>query len=135
MTDSLQINPSAPAAGARDEVSLRVLLAFIANIEVSQRQLVGERGVSLAGPNFALKALIEKDFVKVGSFRKPDSRLLHPHILTPMGIAEKTCFAAQFLGRKLVKYGLLRREIETLKSDLGPFDKSEKDSCDTGLTR
>ena len=108
--------------GARDELRLRVLRALEANPELSQRQLAAKLGVSLGGVNYALKALMERGFVKVENFRKSGSKVAYLYLLTPKGVVEKTSLAAAFLGRKLVEYELLKQEIDALKGEVGSGD-------------
>ena len=105
--------------GGRDELRLRVLRALEANPELSQRQLAAELGVSLGGVNYALKALVERGFVKADNFRKSGNKVAYLYVLTPQGVAEKASLAAAFLGRKLEEYEVLRREIEALKGEVG----------------
>ena len=108
--------------GARDELRLKVLRALEANPELSQRQLAAELGVSLGGVNYALKALIERGFVKANNFRKSGRKAAYLYVLTPKGVVEKTSLAAAFLGRKLAEYEALKQEIEALKGELGSDD-------------
>jgi MarR family transcriptional regulator, temperature-dependent positive regulator of motility len=115
----------ATVAGARDELRLRVLRALEANPELSQRQLAAELGVSLGGVNYALKALMERGFVKADNFRKSGRKVAYLYVLTPKGVAEKTSLAAAFLVRKLEEYEVLKQEIEALKGEVGSED-SEK---------
>ena len=110
---------AALSTGARDELRLRVLCVLQANPELSQRQLAAELGVSLGGVNYALKALIERGFVKAGNFRKSGNKVAYLYVLTPQGVAEKASLATAFLGRKLEEYEVLRQEIETLKGEVG----------------
>ena len=123
MNDLLQTGGSGLNKGARDELRLRVLRALETNPELSQRQLAAELGVSLGGVNFALKALVERGFVKADNFRKSGSKVAYLYVLTPQGIAEKASLAAEFLGRKLVEFEVLRQEIEALK---GEVDSAER---------
>lgn len=118
MNDVLQNSDSAVTTGTRDELRLRVLRALEANPEFSQRQLAAELGVSLGGVNYALKALVERGFVKAGNFRKSGSKVGYLYVLTPKGIAEKTSLTTAFLGRKLEEYEVLRQEIEALKDEV-----------------
>ena len=111
--------------GARDELRLRVLRALEANPELSQRQLAAELGVSLGGVNYALKALMERGFVKADNFRKSGNKVAYLYVLTPKGVAEKASLATAFLGRKLEEYEVLRQEIEALKGEVGS-DESGK---------
>ena len=119
MNDVLENNDSSLNTGARDELRLRVLRALEANPELSQRQLAAELGVSLGGVNYALKALVERGFVKADNFRKSGSRVAYLYVLTPQGFAEKASLATAFLGQKLEEYEMLRQEIESLKGEVG----------------
>ena len=110
---------------AKAELRLRVLRALEANPELSQRQLAAELGVSLGGVNYALKALMERGFVKAGNFRKSGRKVAYLYLLTPKGVAEKASLATAFLGRKLEEYEVLRQEIEALKSEVGSGEPGE----------
>ena len=125
MNDLLENNDLSLNTGARDELRLRVLRALEANPELSQRQLAAELGVSLGGVNYALKALVERGFVKASNFRKSGNKVAYLYVLTPQGVAEKASLVTAFLGRKLEEYEVLRREIEALKGEagLGDLDK------------
>ena len=125
MDDALKNSHAALTTGARDDLRLRVLRALEANPELSQRQLAAELGVSLGGVNYALKALIERGFVKADNFRKSGTKVAYFYVLTPKGIAEKTLLATAFLGRKLEEYEVLRQEIEALRGEVGSGE-SEK---------
>ena len=111
-----------PETSARDELRLRGLRALEANPELSQRQLAAELGVSLGGVNYALKALVERGFVKADNFRKSGNKVAYLYVLTPRGVAEKASLATAFLGRKLEEYEVLRQEIEALKGEVGSSD-------------
>ena len=119
MNDSRKDASHALKVGARDELRLRVLRALEANPELSQRQLAAKLGVSLGGVNYALKALMERGFVKADNFRKSGNKVAYLYVLTPRGVAEKTSLATAFLGRKLEEYEVLRQEIEALKGEVG----------------
>ena len=125
MNDVLKNSDSALSTGVRDELRLRVLRALEANPELSQRQLAAELGVSLGGVNYALKALIERGFVKADNFRKSGTKVAYLYVLTPKGIAEKSALATAFLGRKLEEYEVLRQEIEALKGEVGSGDSGK----------
>ena len=125
MNDLLENNDLSLNTGARDELRLRVLRALAANPELSQRQLAAELGVSLGGVNYALKALVERGFVKADNFRKSGNKVAYLYVLTPQGVAEKASLATAFLGRKLEEYEVLRQEIEVLKGEVGS-DESGK---------
>ena len=127
MNDALNNSDSALNTGARDELRLRVLRALEANPELSQRQLAAELGVSLGGVNYALKALVERGFVKADNFRKSGSKTAYLYVLTSKGITEKASLATAFLGRKLSEYEVLRQEIEALKGEVGLVESAESD--------
>ena len=126
MNDVLENNDSSLNTGARDELRLRVLRALEANPELSQRQLASELGVSLGGVNYALKALVERGFVKAGNFRKSGNKVAYLYVLTPQGVAEKASLATAFLGRKLEEYEVLTQEIEALKGEVGSSEPGKE---------
>ena len=125
MNDVLENNDLSLNTGARDELRLRVLRALEANPELSQRQLAAELGVSLGGVNYALKALVERGFVKADNFRKSGNKVAYLYVLTPLGVAEKASLATAFLGRKLEEYEVLRLEIEVLKSEADSGERAK----------
>ena len=125
MKDVVEHSDTALSIGARDELRLKVLRALEANPELSQRQIAQELGVSLGGVNYALKALVERGFVKADNFRKSGTKVAYLYVLTPKGIAEKTSLATAFLGRKLEEYEILRQEIEALKGEVGSHDSGK----------
>ena len=122
MNDVTQNNAKRAETSARDELRLKVLRALEANPELSQRQLAAELGVSLGGVNYALKALMERGFVKADNFRKSGNKVAYLYVLTPRGVAEKASLATAFLGRKLAEYEVLKQEIEALKGEVGSGD-------------
>ena len=122
MKDVIQDSAQGAETGARDELRLRVLRALEANPELTQRQLAAELGVSLGGVNYALKALMERGFVKADNFRKSGNKVAYLYVLTPRGVAEKASLATAFLGRKLAEYEVLKQEIEALKGEVGSGD-------------
>lgn len=125
MNDSLKNDDSVLRPGVRDELRLRVLRALEANPELSQRQLAAALDVSLGGVNYALKALIERGFVKAGNFRKSGNKVAYLYVLTPQGVAEKASLASAFLSRKLEEYEVLKQEIEALKGEVGSGDSGK----------
>lgn len=126
MNDALENNAPSLSTGARDELRLRVLRALETNPELSQRQLAAELGVSLGGVNYALKALVERGFVKADNFRKSGNKVAYLYVLTPLGVAEKASLAGAFLGRKVEEYEVLRQEIEALKGEVGSGDSADR---------
>jgi EPS-associated MarR family transcriptional regulator len=127
MNDALENHDSSLNTGVRDELRLRVLRALESNPELSQRQLAAELGVSLGGVNYALKALVERGFVKADNFRKSGNKVAYLYVLTPQGVAEKASLAGAFLGKKLEEYEVLRQEIEALKGEVGSDESGKGD--------
>ena len=85
---------------------------------MSQREIARELGVSLGGVNYALKALIEREFIKAGNFGRSKNKVAYMYLLTPEGIAQKSMLAATFLRRKLEEYEALKQEINSLKQEV-----------------
>ena len=110
---------------ARQEVRLKVLRALEENPELSQRQLAAELGISLGGVNYAMKALVERGFVKVKNFSRSDSKIAYLYVLTPSGIAEKASVAAALLARKLKEYEVLMSEIDALQSEMAQRESAK----------
>lgn len=125
MNDAFENSDTALNTGARDELRLRVLRVLETNPELSQRQLAEQLGVSLGGVNYALRALVERGFVKAENFRKAGNKVAYFYVLTPQGVAEKAALAAAFLSRKVEEYDVLRQEIESLNSEVGSGDSAE----------
>ena len=103
---------------SRDELRLRILRLLEQHPEMSQREIARELGVSLGGVNYALKALIERGFVKAGNFGRSKNKVGYLYLLTPEGITQKSALAATFLSRKLEEYEVLKQEIKSLKREL-----------------
>lgn len=101
-----------------DELSVAILRELADEPRVSQRQLARATGVSLGRLNYALRALIDKGWVKAGNFRRNPDKLGYAYLLTPRGIDAKARLTRAFLGRKLEEYDRLRAEIEDLRQEL-----------------
>ena len=92
---------------------------------MSQREIARELGVSLGGVNYALKALIERGFVKAGNFGKSENKAAYLYLLTPAGLVQKSALAATFLSRKLEEFEALKQEIKSLKRELSEGQGAE----------
>ncbi len=103
---------------AAEELSVAILRRLGDTPEASQRELARETGVSLGKLNFALRALIEKGWVKVGNFSRSQDKLRYAYLLTPGGIEAKARLTRQFLARKMREYDRLRGEIECLQREI-----------------
>jgi EPS-associated MarR family transcriptional regulator len=112
-------NQSAPVSTTRDELRLRVMRLLEKHPEMSQRAIARELGVSLGGVNYALKALIDRRYVKAGNFVRSENKSAYVYILTPAGLAQKSVLATIFLSRKLEEFEILRQEIEALRLEVG----------------
>jgi len=77
----------------------------------SQRELASKTGISLGKLNYCLKALTEKGFVKIESFKKNPNKLNYIYVLTPKGIAEKTKLTVNYMKLKMKEYDELKEEI------------------------
>ncbi|MDO8771326.1 MAG: MarR family EPS-associated transcriptional regulator [Burkholderiaceae bacterium] len=102
----------------QEENHLKVLRLLEANPHMNQRDLADALGVSLGKTNYCLKALLDKGFIKMQSFRKSQRKLAYAYLLTPVGIAEKAGLAARFLERKVAEYEGLKVEIEALEFEV-----------------
>jgi EPS-associated MarR family transcriptional regulator len=87
------------------------------NPDLTQRELAKELGMSVGGLNYCLNALVEKGFVKMGSFQKSKNKFKYVYLLTPHGIAEKLALTSRFLKRKMEEHDALKLEIEALKRE------------------
>lgn len=71
--------------------------------------------MSLGKANYVLKALLQKGFLKVQSFRSNSNKRGYVYLLTPEGVAAKAELTRRFLARKVEEYDALRVEIERLR--------------------
>ncbi len=102
-----------------DEYRYKILKLLEKNPEMSQRELAKILGISLGKANYCLNALIEVGLIKVGNFRTSKNKLAYMYLLTPSGIEEKAKITLRFLTVKLNEYELLKKEISTLKREVG----------------
>ncbi len=86
--------------------------------DLTQREIAKLLGVSTSGLNYCLNALINKGWVKVHNFSESKHKFRYVYLITPMGISEKAALTGRFLLRKLTEYEEMRREIESLRSEL-----------------
>ena len=101
-----------------NEVVLRILRELKKSPEMTQRELSSRLGISLGKVNFLINAMIQRDFVKIESFKTSTNKNAYLYYLTPRGIEEKartTCF---FLKRKMKQYELLEEEIKQLQEEV-----------------
>lgn len=101
-----------------DELSITILRRLADSPAVNQRELAVHAGVSLGRLNYALRALVDKGWVKVGNFSRSEHKLGYAYLLTPRGIEAKARLTKRFLARKLREYDALRVEIERLQHEI-----------------
>lgn len=101
-----------------DELSITILRRLADTPDVNQRELARLAGVSLGRLNYALRALVDKGWVKVGNFSRSRHKLGYAYLLTPRGLDAKAKLTKAFLARKMGEYDALRDEIERLQREL-----------------
>jgi EPS-associated MarR family transcriptional regulator len=102
----------------QEENHLEVLRLLEANPHMNQRDLANALGVSLGKTNYCIKALLDKGFIKMQSFRRSPTKLAYAYLLTPAGVVRKAGLTVRFLERKVAEYENLTKEIQTLKSEV-----------------
>jgi EPS-associated MarR family transcriptional regulator len=100
------------------ESHLKILKHIEVNPRISQRQLAQELGVSVGKINYCMQALITKDLLKAGDFKRSSDKMAYLYLLTPAGIEEKTKLTASFLKPKIAEHEKITQEIEQLKRDM-----------------
>jgi len=101
------------------EIHYRVLNQLETDPHMTQRQLADALGISLGKTNYVLKALIDVGWLKLGNFRRSNSKMGYAYLLTPVGVVEKALITKRFLQRKRVEYERLALEIERLELEVG----------------
>jgi len=86
--------------------------------EYTQRQLSEALGVSLGKAHYLLKALLARGLVKAQNFQRSEHKWGYLYVLTPAGARRKVQLTRLFLNQKEHEYEQLRREIESLRSEL-----------------
>lgn len=117
-----------------NEVVLRILRELKKSPEMTQRELSSRLGISLGKVNFLINAMIQRDFVRIESFKTSTNKNAYLYYLTPRGIEEKartTCF---FLKRKMKECELLEEEIRQLRKEVQEIGMSS-DEQDKGANQ
>lgn len=102
----------------QEDARFRLLRLLEDNPELSQRELAAAVGLSVGGAHYALKALMEKGWVKLGNFTASTDKRRYAYVLTPKGLAARAKLTGRFLQRKLAEYAALEAEIEALRAQL-----------------
>lgn len=101
-----------------EDMRFRLLRLLQDNPELSQRDLARALGVSTGGTYYALRALIDKGFIKAGNFTASSDKRRYAYILTPRGLTEKAALTGRFLRRKLQEHEALLAEIRSLQAEV-----------------
>jgi len=100
------------------DTRFRLLRILEKDPEITQRVLAHKLGLSLGKTHYCLRALADKGWLKIDSFRQSRKKHRYLYQLTPSGIAEKTRITQRFLKRKIAEHRELTREIERLREDI-----------------
>ena len=87
------------------------------NSSLSQRRLANDLGFSLGKLNYCLKALKEKDLIKLKNFQENNNKLGYVYILTPTGISQKMQLTVNYMKLKMQEYDQLKKEYQKLKKN------------------
>jgi len=113
----------------QQQAHFRVLQILTEHPEINQRDLAQRLGVSLGKTNYLLNALIEKGWIKIGNFRRSESKLKKvAYLLTPAGIHHRIRLTQGYLARKEAEYEALKAEIAALRR------QAEASSPEEGVT-
>ena len=74
---------------------------------ISQRQMADSLGMSLGKVNYCLSALVEVGFVKLGNFKRSNTKMGYLYLLTPSGVKAKLEITKRFLKNKQLEYDKL----------------------------
>ena len=111
----------------QQQAHFRVLQILGEYPEINQRELAQRLGVSLGKTNYLLSALIEKGWIKIGNFRRSESKLKKvAYLLTPAGIRHRVRLTQGYLARKEAEYEALKAEIEALRQMQPQMDADER---------
>jgi EPS-associated MarR family transcriptional regulator len=106
----------------QENARLRVMRLLSDNPEISTRGVADAVEISNGAAYYVLRALVEKGFVKLGSFGDNPRKGQYAYLLTPKGIVEKSLLTHRFIKRKRVEFEALRAEIKALEEDSGTKD-------------
>ncbi len=101
-----------------DGLSYQLLRLLSNRPAISQRAIATSLGLSLGKINYALKALIEKGFIKAEEFYNSKNKKAYSYMLTPKGMEEKANVTIRYFKKKMKEYENLQREIEELKKEV-----------------
>ena len=100
------------------EEHTQILRDISKNPLLSQREIALKNRISLGKVNYAIRALIEKGFIKIQNFKGSKNKRKYAYLLTPAGMFEKAKRTGEFLRWKMEEYERLKREIQELEEDV-----------------
>lgn len=112
------------SADHREDIDFRVLRLVEKRLDISQREIAKELGISLGAVNYCLRALIDKGHIKIAAFRKSRNKTGYIYALTPQGMVHRAHMAIRFIDGKLKEYRNIEYEIEEIKSDINFYQDS-----------
>lgn len=101
------------------EIRHKVLKLLSENPALTQRELSEKLGVSLGKTNYCLSALVHKGYIKMKNLKNSNNKKAYIYVLTPDGIEQKLSLTLEFLKIKMREYEEIKKEIETLKQEVG----------------
>ena len=101
-----------------EDLHLQVLRLLEREPDMSQRQLARALGLSVGKTHYALRAVLDRGWVKAQNFRRSDNRSAYLYKLTPNGLQEKAHLAYGLLQRKRAEHETLMDEIEQLRAEV-----------------
>ncbi len=107
-----------------DGLSYQLLRLLSSRPAISQRAIATSLGLSLGKINYALKALIEKGFIKAEEFCNSKNKQAYSYILTPKGLEEKANVTIRYFKKKMREYEHLQRELEELKKEVDKLSET-----------
>jgi EPS-associated MarR family transcriptional regulator len=98
-----------------DETHYKVLRLLETKLEITQRDVARELGVSLGKVNYCVRALIQKGWVKATRFKNAQQKAAYQYTLTRVGRQEKARMTVRFVAGKMREYEGLLIEIDEMQ--------------------
>ena len=108
-----------------DGLRYQLLSLLSSRPAISQRAIAASLGLSLGKINYALRALVEKGFVKAEEFYNSNNKKAYSYILTPKGLEEKANVTLRYFKKKMKEYDELQKELKELKKEVEKLKKKE----------
>ncbi|MDO8982388.1 MarR family EPS-associated transcriptional regulator [Cypionkella sp.] len=112
----------------REDTRFRVLRRLSENSQLTHRR--SATAMRVGAIDLCLRALTEKEHVKVHNFSVSNNKLRYAYLLTPQGVAEKAAPAGRFLRRKSAEYEALQVEIAAVQHEMDRKSPNN-DACKT----